>query len=285
MLALVVYLSADLVTRVLPVRLAERFATGLARLAFALRLPARRQLQRNLAWLEGHRWTDASPTARARLTHLARAGFEHFALSIVDFLRLSRLRAPEMEANVEVRGREHLDAAERSGKGVIVLSAHAGCWEWGAAYLAALGRRVHVVARPHRNTSVERFFARRRRQWRVARLCSRPLWIGASRALRRSEWVALTGDRETAFRATGTDARHSLCAWVAALSRRTGALILPAVMLRLDDGRYAACFDRPLTPEACLKGGYRDALRRLIGEHGEQWSAFEPLPAWLAPAD
>jgi KDO2-lipid IV(A) lauroyltransferase len=279
MLALSVYLSAEFIARVLPGRLVERFAVRLARIAFWLRLPARRRLEENLAWLER---PARSRVPAVSLRSRARAAFEHFALSIVDFLRLSRLDGHELRDRIEVRGAEHLALAEASGRGVIVLSAHSGCWEWGAAYLAALGQRVHVVARQHSSPWVERFFARRRERWRVSRLCGGPLWIAASRALRAREWVALTGDRDAAIRLADRVAKPSVCAWVAALSRRTGALILPAVMVRLGNGRYAACFDRPLTAESCLDGGYRDALRRLLAGHGEQWSAFEPLPACLA---
>jgi Kdo2-lipid IVA lauroyltransferase/acyltransferase len=278
MLALAVYLSAEFIARVLPRTLVERIAVRLARFAFWLRLPARRRLEENLAWLDRPCTGATAVSIRAR----ARAAFEHFALSIIDFLTLSRLDGRDLRDRIEVRGAEHLAFAEASGRGVIVLSAHSGCWEWGAAYLAALGRRVHVVARQHSSPWVERFFARRRGRWQVSRLCGGPLWIAASRALRAREWVALTGDRDATIRLADRVAKPSVCAWVAALSHRTGALILPAVMLRLGNGRYAACFDRPLTAESCLDGGYRDALRRLLADHGEQWSAFEPLPACLS---
>lgn len=277
MLRLSVYLVAEFLARTLPRRLAEAVAIGIARLAFALRLPSRRRLEENLAWLE-----EKHPGAMSAAPDHARAAYEQFALSVVDFLRLSRLEHHEIRDRIEVRGAEHLALAKDSGRGVIVLSAHSGCWEWGAAYLAALGQRVHVVARPHSSPWVERFFEKQRGRWQVSRLCGRPLWIAASRALRAREWVALTGDRDAAVQDADHVAKPSAAAWVAALSRRTGALILPAVMLRLGDGRYAACFDRPLTAESCLNGGYRAALRRLLAAHPEQWSAFEPLPAWLA---
>jgi KDO2-lipid IV(A) lauroyltransferase len=281
MMALLGYLSAEWLARALPHSWADRLAVTIARLTFAFRPPARRQLEANLAWLAGREPVAPAGHDPRRLERQARAAFEHFALGVTDFLRTPR-STTGLIAGVEVRGREHLEAAERAGRGVIVLSAHSGCWEWGAAYLAALGRNVHVVARPHASPQVERFFAVRRGRFRVARLNGRPLWIHASRALKRREWVALTGDRDAHAESRDRAPRTSVCAWVAALSRRTGALILPAVMLRLDNGRYAACFDRPLTPQACRDGGFRDALRHLLGEHAEQWSAFEPLPEWLA---
>jgi KDO2-lipid IV(A) lauroyltransferase len=267
MLAFIGYLTADAAVRVLPARLADRLAVVLARLMFALRPPARRALEANLA-----RLLPSVSVAERRRT--ARAAFEQFACSLTDFLRLGRLDSSALERAIEVRGAEHLERARASGRGVIVLSAHAGNWEWGAAWLAARGARLHVVARPHPNRWVEGLFARRRQARGVALLPGRPLWPGAACALKRREWVALMGDRR--------GARGSVCGWAAALSRRTGAVVLPAVMLRLSRGRYAACFEPPLSADACAAGGYRAALRPHFERHPAQWFAFEPLPDGLS---
>ncbi|HKQ57915.1 MAG TPA: hypothetical protein VJY35_08600, partial [Candidatus Eisenbacteria bacterium] len=188
MLAILGYLATDLAVRVLPAALADRLARGVARLVFALRPPARRALEANLARC----LPESDPRSRQAL---AREGFEHFALSLLDFLRLGRLDAGSLGAAIEVRGAEHLEHACAAGRGVILLSAHLGNWEWGAAWLAARGARLSVIARPHPNPWVERFFARRRHARGVAMLRERPLWPGAARALRRQEWVALMGDR------------------------------------------------------------------------------------------
>ena len=267
MLAILGYLAADLAVRVLPATAADRLARGMAHVVFAARPPARRALESNLARL--------MPAASARERRAtARRAFEHFALSFLDFLRLARLDARSLTAAIEVRGAEHLERARAAGRGVILLSAHLGNWEWGAAWLAARGPRLSVIARPHPNPWVERFFARRRVARGVAMLRGRWLWPGAARALRRREWVALMGDRQ------GADAGG--WAWAAALSRRTGALVLPAMMLRVAPGRYAACFEPPLDPGACPRRAYWAAVHRHLARDAGQWFGFEPLPEGLA---
>ena len=266
MLAFLGYLTADLAVRVLPVDSADRLAVFLARIAFALRPPARRGLEANLARLR-----PAMDAAMRRRT--ACEAFEHFALSLADSMRLARLDRESLERSIEVRGAEHLERARASGRGVILLSAHAGNWEWGAAWLASHGPPLHIVARPHPDVRVDGWFRRLRLRRGVAMLPGRLLWPGASRALRRREWVALMADRPGAL--------GSVCPWAALLARRTGALVLPALMLRLASGRYAACFGAPLTAEACAAGGYRDALRPHFDRHPGQWFAFEPLPEGL----
>jgi len=263
MLAVLGYLAADLLVRVLPAGVANRLALALAALAFAVRPPARAALEANLARL----MPDAPVQAR-RVR--AREAFDHFALSLLDFLRLGRLDQRALAGAIEVRGAEHLERARASGRGVIVLSAHLGNWEWGAAWLAARGARLSVVARPHPHPWVERFFARRRLARGVGVLRGRPIWPGAAGALRRHEWIALMGDR--------CCAEGSAWAWASALARRTGALVLPAVMLRVAPGRYAACFEAPLTSEACAAGAHRLAVHRQLERHPGQWFGFEPLP-------
>jgi lauroyl/myristoyl acyltransferase len=273
MLTWIAYLAADLLVRLLPAAVAERLAVAIARLAFALRVPARTRLVENLARLLGD---EPGPA----LESMAREAFENFARSFVDFLRLGHVPPGAVSGALEVHGAEHLAAARASGRGVILLSAHLGNWELGAAWLAAGGTPVHLVARAHPSPRVERFFARRRRAWGVRIMPDRPLWRPAAAALRRREWVALMADRGTSGQ--GTDRRASVCAWAAVLARRTGALVLPAVILRRPEGGYAVHFERPLEPAAVRGEGFVESLRRHLARHPRQWSAFEPLPEGLA---
>jgi len=266
MLAALGYLIADLGVRLLPAPLADRLARLLARAWFAARPRARRTLERNLA-----RVVPGAAPERRRAA--AAAAFEHFAVTITDFLRLGRLDPQALDRAVEVRGAHHLAAARAAGRGVIVLSAHLGNWEWGAAFLAANGPRLHLLARPHPSRWVDAFFARRRRARHVRVLAGRPRWRRAAAALRRSEWLAVMGDRG--------EPGGSLCSWAQALARRTDAIVLPAMIVRVSRGRYAACFEPPLLGGE-VSGGYRAALRSFVERYPGQWCAFEPLPEGLA---
>jgi len=259
------YFLADLLARWIPARGAEALAVHLARAAFALHLPARSVLEENLARTH----PALSPRDRAAI---ARRSFEQFGRSLAEFLRRDRLDDPTLIRRLRVRGRQHLRAARAGGSGVIVLSAHAGNWEWGAAYLAASVRKLHVIARPHPSRWVERFFRRRRAVRGVETLRAGRTWSEAASALRRGEWVAMMGDRP----ALGS--RRPPCAWAAALARRTGATLLPAVVVRTAAGRYVACFAPPLTPEECAAGAYSACMMRWLNGRLAQWQPFEPLP-------
>ena len=267
--ALLGYLIADWLVGVLPASMVRGLATACARLVFALRPPARGALEANL----GRIAPGLGPADRRRA---ARQAFEHFALSIVELSRLARVEPGRLADCVEVRGRRHLEAAARGGRGVILVSAHAGNWEWGAAWMAARGIRLHVVSRAHAHPGVERLFVRRRAEHGVRTIPGRPEWAQVAPLLRRGEWVALMGDRS----APGT--RTPVCAWAAALARRTGAVVLPAVILRTGPDRYAAHFGPPLEPGTCADRGILDALLPTLRRAPSQWLAFEPLPAGWA---
>lgn len=264
MLAVLAYRTAAFLAGVLPARLADALASALARLAFSARVPARAVLERNLARV--------LPAAGARERRdCARTGFESFALAFARFLRTRR------EPSGDVAGREHLAAARRGGRGVIVLSAHLGDWERGAELLAAEGLVVHLAARAHASRTVERLFASRRAAAGVRVLPPDAIYAGAAAALRRGECVALMADRGAA-RSGGA----SVCAWAAALAKRTGAVVLPAVCVRGPEGRALLFMEAPLSPERCRDGAFRGTMRAWLGRWAGQWAAFEALPEGVA---
>lgn len=269
MIAHLAHHTAERLVRALPTVAADRLAVLLARTAFHLRVPARAAHARNLARLAPER----SRREHARLT---RDAFDNFALSFIDFLRLDRMDTTTLSARVRIEGGQNLEAAEASGRGVVLLSAHLGNWEWGAAYLASRGRTVRLASRRH-DAGVESIFASRRLAFGVSALHGTTLFADAARALRAGEWVALMGDRSAA-----RDRGGSVCGWAAALAQRTHALILPTAMIRELCGSHVLLVGSPLEPGEVRSGFHRKIMREWLRTHAEQWAAFEPLPEGLA---
>jgi Kdo2-lipid IVA lauroyltransferase/acyltransferase len=87
--------------------------------------------------------------------------FCHLGISLVETCRLYHGRGIEVMERIEVRGREHLEAARKRGKGVVILTGHCGNWELAALALARQFQSpMAVVARrqnsPYLNRMVER---------------------------------------------------------------------------------------------------------------------------------
>jgi lauroyl/myristoyl acyltransferase len=267
MLAAIAYSTADTLVRLLPEPWIDVAARALGRVAYWADVPARRVLETNLARIEA--------LGPRPLRSRAKRTFEQFALVVTDFLRLGHLTHHELATRIELHGARHLEAARRSGRPCVIVSLHAGCWELGVAYLAAQGVPVRVLAQPHANAAVERFFRRRRAAWGIHPLDGSPLWRAATQALRAGEWVAVMGDRAAAGE------HGDLDAWAIAIAKRTGALVLPMGMTRLRGGRHAVWCEPAIDDPARLGEVLHAALRRHLARARGQWFAFAPAPEGL----
>jgi len=77
---------------------------------------------------------------------IARRSFVHFGETLFDFIKFSHLSEQEREHLLSIEGEEHVRAALEKGKGVLVVTAHFGNWEFGIILLSRLGK-FDVIAR------------------------------------------------------------------------------------------------------------------------------------------
>jgi KDO2-lipid IV(A) lauroyltransferase len=206
------------------------------------------------------------------------------------------LGAPEC-CRVRLEGQSYWRALQEAGGGIVFATAHIGAWEM-ASQLASLGmdQPVHVVREEELNPAAQAFMARVIRE-RGSRSCVTHfatddplLGLALAEALRRGEAVALQGDRPRArsrtIAATLFDRDFRLPAGPAALSRVTGAPLLPVFCLREGRLRYRVVFRNPILVDA---EGDRDAavaeathrlgreIEWAIRHEPHQWFAFGPV--------
>jgi KDO2-lipid IV(A) lauroyltransferase len=81
-----------------------------------------------------------------------------------EYAHLSRMRAEPPNANIEVRGGEHVAAALARGKPLICFAGHLANWEIGAIAMRAVGAPVHLVYRAANNPWVDKIFRRGREE-------------------------------------------------------------------------------------------------------------------------
>ena len=236
----------------LPAGLGYRVACWRGDWDYRYRHAKRAELMRNLQDLLGE---ELSADAARRLT---RDWFRFSSCEAIDVMRL-RYRARPLRRLVEIRGREHLDAALAGGKGAIVCSAHFGSFDCAFSLLGASGFAVTTIGRWQHNYTVGLSPAERR-FWdvvyarRLRRHRQRPNiepWPGrlgvaalAAAALQANEVVTiaidappLDADLPRAVDVPFLGRRAWLLPGAATLAKLTGAPLLMGFMYRAGDYR------------------------------------------------
>lgn len=95
----------------------------------------------------------------ARIVH---GVYGHFGAAAMEFLRLPKMARSLRDIVTTIEGEEHIRAASEQGRGAIFLSAHIGCWEYGAAMIAQMGYPMSAIGAEQRDARVTEMIARLR---------------------------------------------------------------------------------------------------------------------------
>jgi KDO2-lipid IV(A) lauroyltransferase len=238
----------------LPAALGYRIACWRGDLLFRAQAVLRIELTRNVRFVLGN---ELSPAATQ---HVVRDWFRLASCRVVDVKRL-RHGARPLRRLVEIRGREHLEAALAAGKGAILCSAHFGSHPSGVSVLHASGFPVTHIGRWDWNympgfSSAERWFWDRVYAKPVLRYRQRPNiepWPGrpqvaalAAAALRANEVVSILidaplindSDRARAIEVPFLGGRARLLPGAVTLAQLTGAPLLMGFVYRAADYRH-----------------------------------------------
>jgi len=247
----------------LPAALGYRIACWRGDLLFWGEAGKRTELVTNVRLVLGN---ELSPAAAQRVVR------EWFRLSSCSTVDVKRLRhgARPLRQLVEIRGREHLEAALAAGKGAILCSAHFGSHASGLSVLHASGFPVTHIGRWDHNynydyrvnynrrvgvSSAERWFWERAYARPVRRYRQRPNiepWPGrpqvamqAAAALRANEVVSISIDappldneRARALDVPFLGHRARLLPGVVTLAQLTGAPLLMGFLYRGTDHHH-----------------------------------------------
>ena len=275
---------AEYLSRLLPRKVCYGLARRIADLYVLFDRRGRESVIANLQRI--HQYSGISLTQRA-LRALARENFLNFAKYLVDFFQFLQLHPERVNRLIDFGNvRTVLDESLEHGKGVIIVSAHLGNWELGAAALAAHGYKIHAVVLQQPDARLNELYQRQRIERRL-----NPIPLGhAAReclaALHRNEAVALVGDRDfTGSRETvqffGQPAR--LPNGPAKLALATGAPIVPIFMIRRPDDTFTYVVEEPIWTDKARESmtdvmrRIAQALERVIRQHSEQWFLFHNL--------
>jgi lauroyl/myristoyl acyltransferase len=273
---------------------AERLAYWLAVAPLASRLPASLAYRVACWWGDWSFWHWAGKHAEIvrnlrqvlelgpeEAERVARDCMRFLSCSVIDLMRL-RGRARSLGKLVEIRGREHLEAALAEGRGAILCTAHFGSHVCAFSVLHASGIPVTGIGRWFWHEpglpSAERRFWEFVFERRVLRHRQRPNiepWPGrvqvaaqAAAALHANEVVTICSDAEPqdADRARAVEVpflgrQARLLPGVVPLSRLTGAPVLMAFVHRSADYRHQVL---EISPPVPVEGETAAAFERCV---------------------
>ncbi len=256
-------------------RTSLRLGAGLGTLAYALGI--RRAVgAANLAVA----FPERSAAERASIL---RRHYRHLGQVACEYARLAELvRTPEGEVVAAVRGHEHLEAAARARRGVIILTGHYGCLELMGAWVGR-DHPTDFVLKPLSNPAVDAIHTGLVAEAGIGII---PLGVGVRRifiALRQERWVALVADqdaRDAGVFVPFMGRMSSTPIGPAVIAHRTGAPVVMIFISRREDGRHEIDITPPLPPPA---GDNPDDVRAFTALHTarlEEWVRKHPA-MWL----
>ena len=279
-------------SRHLPRRVMHGGGRALAVVYYRLRPKYLRAARRNLAVILGA--PEDAPQVRRLASEMVASHFRAW----VDFMHFAT-RPPEDAARLieGVVGYSRIVEGRLRGKGVLLLTAHLGNWEVGGLMLAQVNQPIHVVLVPDIFPGVERERRRLHARCGVTEIRVDHSFVptlSVLRALGENEIVAMQGDRDfdntgIAVPFFGREAFFPRGPLRVAMA--SGAVVLPAFIVGLPDGRYRAIVEEPLP---IVTDGDRDAalrrnllayvalLEQYVRRYPEQWYCFYPF--WDDPS-
>ena len=280
--AFLLYGTVNLLTKLLPRRACYAVARRASGWACRHNHAVRNALAANLrvvldgcgmAWLE------------SELEQLVRRNFANFGKYVVDFFQTGSLSPRALDALLKVDHIEYLQECRAMERGIIGLTAHVGNWELGASVLGANGCRVNAVVLKQPSARLDALFRSQRIRRGVHALSMNNAAASASACLKRNEVVVLLADLDFSRGRRGAPffgKPARLPRGPAVLSKRTGAPILPAFVLRQADDTFRFRAYPPILPDrsqsvADMQRRICTVLEEVIADHPDQWFAFESL--------
>lgn len=264
----------------LPLRLLAPLGERMGILAFWLCQRERRRTLEHLVLVYGDCTTPQARQAMARKVwaHVGRAAAEIIHLQWPD--KLFR----NLSITVEDQTQQRIDAVRSSGRGVLVLTAHLGNWELLGAYAVRIGIPIHVIVKPLVEAAYDGLIRRLRERAGLRMYYARGRdAVEMMRCLRRGDWLGVLidqqmGEGDVVVPFFGFPAPTA--PGFAELAWRTGALVVPAALLRTGPWTYRLEFGPVLEPPPGLTGmrlgawylkAGTEAVERLIRLAPEQW--------------
>lgn len=270
-----IFLAASWLFGILPLRWVRGIAAGLGTFTYQV-LRFRRKIVhdnlRNAFPGEGPGWRE----------EIASETYRNVAISLCELLWFRNLTPASFEDLVECNG-ELLRSLHARGKGVVIVTAHLGNWEFiSPAVFLKTGIQVHALYKPQSNSFIDRRIA----VWRT-RFGTKvvPMRLGVRemlRALQQGDAVLVAADQSAPVESIHMEffgRTVPVFQGPAAFSLKAGAPMISVFAIRKPDGRYLLrCKEIPTDGLDYSDNGIRELTERhlalteaVIREYPGQW--------------
>jgi KDO2-lipid IV(A) lauroyltransferase len=253
-------------------------ARGLAHFAYLFGGRLRRTGERNLELAFPH----LSAPERSRLL---RASFQNLGRLLGEFSHLPRTTPEALKQLITCEGLEHLEAAQKRGRGVILFTGHLGAWELSSFALSAFGYPMSFLVRRMDNPRIEPLVERTRTRFGNRSIDKRAAARPMLRILREGGTLGLLVDLNTLpHEGVFVDffgIPASTTASLATLALRTNAAVLPVFVLwDKEKRRFILRVDPPLEIEPTgdaesdvrhLTSQFTSIIEQYVRRFPEQW--------------
>ncbi|HLG99898.1 MAG TPA: lysophospholipid acyltransferase family protein [Bryobacteraceae bacterium] len=150
----------------------------------------RRTARRNLEWA----YPDKTPAERESIVNEV---FRSIARLLYAFARFPQIHRENISEWIRYEGLEHYLDAKKSGRGVLVATAHFGNWELSAFAHALMTEPMQVMVRPLDNPAIDRLVEKRRQLSGNRLISKRDAARAVLRALQANQAVGVLIDQNT----------------------------------------------------------------------------------------
>lgn len=241
----------------------------------------RRIVRRNLQFTHPE-WS------RESIRRLSKRVFQNIGITFLEICQMTCFSREDVLRKVRIRGKENLDNAVKSPKGVIMISGHLGNWEMAPLLISCyLQKPLVVVARKIHPETLDRWIHRLRVRFGNIVLDKKRALPKMARTLYQGEILGVLIDQGTKlsrgievkfFNRTATSTPAP-----ALLARRYHSIVLPAFCIREADAGLTLVVESPLVLKRTedLRADSQEntqimtsAIEKAVREHPEQWFWF-----------
>jgi len=264
-----------LVIQLLPHRSLDTIAQVIGSLIFSLIRIRREVCIANLK----SALTDKS---NSEIISIGRKSYGHFALVALKFCKLPK-DYNNFKKMVSIENEHLLKKGYERGKGVLLVAAHYGIWEYIPTAISRYGYTISVVAKKQKNPYVDVMINNIRKQYGIGIIEKKSAVKDVIRALKNKEGVGIMADQDggkSGYYLDFFDKPASIVEGPAVIGIKTGSTMLMCLPVGFKNGMYSIkieefkCFNsaggaKPLKKDIIKE--YTMYIEQYIRENPAQW--------------